>query len=74
MVLAILWATLAGTLSDLGTTFHYVAKLMDDDERSRTLIQGCAESMSPGVMGFAMMAVAALLGAIGKRRLDAREV
>lgn len=69
---AVLWATLTGIASDLGTTCHYTARIEDAGDRARTTLQGISESMSPAVMGFAFLALAAFLGAVGRRRMDAR--
>ena len=72
MCKAVLWSTLAGVSSDVGTTLHATCQIMNDSERARTTTEGLAESMSPLLMGFAMLAIAAFLGAIGRRRLDAK--
>jgi hypothetical protein len=69
---AVLWSTLAGLASDLGATCQFVTSLPDADERARAASEGFAESMSPAVMGFALLAVTAFLAAIGRQRLDAR--
>jgi hypothetical protein len=69
---AVLWSTLAGVSSDLGTTFAFTCHIENDSERARTTLEGMAESMSPLVMGFVMLAIAAFLASIGRRRLDAR--
>lgn len=37
------------------------------------LIEGCAESTSPGILGFAFLALTSMLVAVGRRRLDDRE-
>jgi hypothetical protein len=70
---AMLWSILAGLASDVGTTLHYTCTIQDANERSRTITQGVAESMSPAIMGFALLAVTAFLTAVGRRRLDARQ-
>jgi MFS family permease len=72
MSAALLWATLAGAGSCLAAVWHNTAGIEDANERSRIVQQGYAESMSPVIMGFAFLAVMAFLGAIGRRRLDAR--
>jgi hypothetical protein len=69
---AVLWSTLAGVASDLGTTCHAACAIQEANERSRTITEGAAESMSPAIMGLAFLAVAAFLAAVGRRRLDAR--
>jgi hypothetical protein len=69
---ATLWATLAGVASDVGATCHATCQVLEPDERARMTTEGIAESMSPLVMGFALLALAAFLGAVGRRRLDAK--
>lgn len=69
---AVLWSTLAGLASDIGATCHYACTIQDANERSRTITEGVAESMSPAVMGLAFLALTAFLTAVGRRRLDAR--
>lgn len=49
--------------SDAATTF----KVM------RVVIEGFAESTSPGILGFAFLALTSMLVAVGRRRLDDRE-
>jgi hypothetical protein len=49
-----------------------VGELADADTRARILCEGLSESLSPGIVGFAFLAVVALLSAVGRRRLDAR--
>jgi hypothetical protein len=70
---ATLWSTLAGLASDFGATFHATAKIEDLNLRGQITTQGLAESMSPAVMGFVLLSLAAFLGAIGRRRLDGRK-
>jgi hypothetical protein len=70
---AVLWATLVGVASDVGTVFKVTCHIEDDSERSRTIVEGLAESMSPVIMGFAFLTLAAFLTAIGRRRFDARK-
>jgi hypothetical protein len=69
---ATLWATLCGAASDLAATLYFTTSIVDANERARTIEEGFAESMSPFIMGFAMLALAALLAAVGRRRLDAK--
>ena len=71
---ATLWATLAGLASDFGATFHATAKIEDLNLRGQITTQGLAESMSPAVMGFVLLSLAAFLAAVGRRRLDGRKV
>jgi hypothetical protein len=70
---ALLWSTLTGVASDVGTVFHFTCHIQDDGERTRTIVEGLAESMSPPVMGFAFLTLAAFLAAIGRRRFDAKK-
>jgi hypothetical protein len=70
---ATLWASLAGVASDFGATFQFTKSIENDTERARTVLEGLSESMSPLVMGFALLALTAFLGAIAQRRLDARK-
>jgi uncharacterized membrane protein len=71
MSAATLAAVLNGFCSDLATVARFVAEQdMAAEQRTRILLQGFAESMSPGILGFAFLALVALLTAIGRRRLD----
>lgn len=72
MSVALVFAVLAGIASDFGAVFHYTRTIENDAERARTILQGCAECMSPPIMGFGFLTLAALLTAIGRRRLDAK--
>lgn len=38
-----------------------------------TVIAGCAESTSPGILGFSFLGLTAMLTAVGRRRLDEKE-
>ena len=46
--------------------------IANDAERDRTMAQGYAECMSPPIMGFGFLTLAAMLAAVGRRRLDAK--
>lgn len=73
---ACLFGTLAATCADVGTTCNAVVRLWDQmgpAKATHILIEGLAESTSPGILGFSMLAVVALLGAVGRRRLADRE-
>jgi hypothetical protein len=75
MGLATLAAILNGFCSDLASVAHYVVNAdppPDADQRIRILLQGFYESMSPGILGFALLSLAALATAVGRRRLDAK--
>jgi hypothetical protein len=73
MAWATLWSVLAGICSDLATTLHYAAQIEAATERSQIIAQGTAESLSPGIFGFVLLSLTALLTAVGRRRLDARK-
>lgn len=72
MARALVWSSIAGVSAGLGTTFHATCKIVDDSERARTTLEGCGESMSPLLMGFAILATVAFLTAVGRRRLDGK--
>jgi hypothetical protein len=65
MGVATILASMAATFADLGATLAYVAKM---DAPSRVLIEGLGESMAPGIMGFALTALAAVFVAVGRGR------
>jgi len=69
---ATFWSVLAGMCSDFATTFHAVCQIEDANQRSRIAFEGAAESLSPGILGFVLLSLVALLTAVGRRRLDAR--
>lgn len=74
MATATILASIAGVAIDFSTTAHYVAeKEMPADQRWLTVLEGFGESMAPAVMGFTMVALVALMMAVGTRRLDARK-
>jgi hypothetical protein len=76
MMVATLFATVSGICSDLGATFHAVAGPMGDADPARRfiiLIEGAGESMAPGIMGFSLLALAALLLAVGGARISTPE-
>jgi hypothetical protein len=69
---ALLWATLCGIASDLAAVGQYVSSgKVEAGQMARIVCEGFAESMSPAVMGFALLALIALLAGVGRRRLDA---
>jgi len=76
---ATLFATLAATAADVGATLNAVARAWDaappgagPATGARLLVEGFAESTSPGILGFSMLALVAMLTAVGRRRLDER--
>jgi hypothetical protein len=64
---ATLWATLVGVVSDIAATCYHTSEIADANERARETTQGLAESMSPAILGFTMLALVALLAAVGQR-------
>jgi hypothetical protein len=72
MSFALICAVMVGLASDFGAVFHNTLDIKDDSERDRIMSQGYAECMSPPIMGFGFLTLAAMLAAIGRRRLDAK--
>ena len=70
---AVLWSILAGMCSDMATVFHATNAIEDTSLRTQITMVGAAESLSPGIMGFVLLALVAMLTAVGRRRLDARK-
>ncbi len=75
---AVLFATLAATAADLGATLYAASRAWEQPGEGQPLyaahlvVQGFAESTSPGILGFSFLAVTAMLAAVGRRRLDER--
>jgi len=74
LALATLMATLAGTTAALGAVFAALAgerfpefNILKPDG-PQVLMKGLAEAMSPGIMGFALLALSALFYAVGSYR------
>src|SRR5258708_7720149 len=76
MIAATIFATLSGTFAAVGQVMHYLVRSYDElgqtGERTKVLFLGLGESMSAGILGFALVGLTALMCAVGKRRLDAR--
>jgi hypothetical protein len=70
---ATLWSILAGMCSDFATVFRVLGEMDDWNRRTQILFVGSAESLSPGIMGFVLLSLTALLTSVGRRRLDARK-
>lgn len=70
MMLATALAAINGTFADLGAVFHAVARFKEQgrEDWSTLLFEGLGESMAPGIMGFALLALTAMTVAIAKRR------
>lgn len=79
---AVFFATLSATCADVGATLYNVSDVYEKGEPykfrdqpihpSAMIVQGMAESTSPGILGFSFLAVIAMLSAVGRRRLDER--
>jgi hypothetical protein len=78
MMLAVLFATLAATAADLGATLYAASHAWEQPgdgqplQAAHMIVEGFAESTSPGILGFSFLAVTAMLTAVGRRRLDER--
>jgi hypothetical protein len=68
---ATLLTTLMAICADLAAVGHHANERWDEwsDVIVRVLLQGFAESMSPGIMGFSFLSLVALLLAAGATRL-----
>jgi hypothetical protein len=73
MALATFHATLVGFCADLGAVFTKGPRIAaaEHADLSRVLIQGLAESTSPGIMGFTLLALTSLFVAVGRLRAGA---
>ena len=78
MIPAVLFATLAATAADLGATLYAANHAWEQPTEggplvaAHMIVEGFAESTSPGILGFSFLAVTAMLTAVGRRRLDER--
>ncbi len=80
MVLATLFGTLAASCADVGATLDTAEKSFSEvpseaEALPRALhivIEGLAESTSPGILGFSFLGLTSMLVAVGRRRLDER--
>lgn len=74
LMLATLFASLAGLAAALGTTFNALAGRraaelsLEAPHGALTLLTGMSESMSPLIMGFALIALTSMFGAVGRFR------
>jgi hypothetical protein len=76
---AILFATLSGTCAGVGSTLHAVSDVYERGEPytfhgqpvlpQELLAGGLSESSSSGILGFSVLALIAMLSAVGQRRL-----
>jgi hypothetical protein len=67
---ATLFASLMGTVADLGAVAFAVSAMIEKGNKDWVAIvfEGFAESMSPPIMGFALLSMVALVTAVGKAR------
>ncbi|MBS0658928.1 MAG: hypothetical protein JSR82_11875 [Verrucomicrobia bacterium] len=64
----------SGTAADLAAVARYVASHpMDGKQMAAIVIEGVGECTSPAILGFSLLSLTALMMAVGRRRLDARE-
>ena len=68
MMLATGLSVVDGTAADLGATFAYVSAHASEPGWHAALFEGLAESTSPAILGFALLALAAMFVAVGRRR------
>lgn len=68
---ATVFSTLCGLAAGSAKTLHYVADPRLADDRAGWLMQGLAETLSNGILGFSLLALAWLVTAFGLRRLGA---
>jgi hypothetical protein len=71
MARALIAAVLAALARDLMVVFGVAARTRPE-QRTALILNGAAESLSPLLLGFVLLAVSYFLAAIGQRRLDAR--
>ncbi len=78
MMQAVLFATLGATAADVGSTLNAANRVWQQPGEGQPLraahliVEGFAESTSPGILGFSFLALTAMLTAVGRRRLDER--
>jgi len=67
---ATLFASLMGTVADFGAVAFAVSSMIVQGAKDwpAVVFEGFAESMSPGIMGFALLSMVALVTAVGKAR------
>lgn len=74
---ATLFGTLAATAASMGATLYAASHAWESPEggagqAAHMIVEGFAESTSAGILGFSFLALAAMLTAVGRRRLDER--
>ena len=83
MAVATFFTILAATTTDIGATLYRTAEVEEKGppylfhgeavQPNAMVMQGLAESMAPCILGFTILALTAMLFAVGSRRLDERE-
>jgi hypothetical protein len=69
MGLATLFSTLTGICADLAKVFVHIPERFGEQALPwPILFQGMAESLSPGIIGFTLLSLSALLSAVGAAR------
>ncbi len=67
---ATLFAVLSGICADFGATFHHlIDRYAEKPDWYFYMLLGLGESMAPGIVGFTLLSLSALMSAIGARRL-----
>jgi hypothetical protein len=72
--LAVLFSIACGMMADIAAVGSHVARSpqwANHPQIHLVLLQGLAESMAPGILGFSALSLVALLCAVGLRRLGA---
>ena len=76
MAMATLFGTLAASCADVGATLYASEKAFDEADSVgkplHMIVEGLAESTSPGILGFSFLALIWMLVAVGRRRLAER--
>ena len=75
MCRATLFGTFAATAAAIGATLYAASTVWEQPDGGSTqaahmIVQGLAESTSPAILGFSFLALAQMLSAVGRRRLD----
>ncbi len=73
LALAVLFSIACGVMADIAAVGSKVPARPEWANNPRIhliLLQGLAESMAPGILGFSALSLVALLCAVGLRRLD----
>ncbi len=68
MGLSLMFAIFQGTCADAGAVLSHVARMDPVVNPAPILIEGLAESTSPGILGFAFLALIGLMTAVGRAR------